>query len=51
VCWRLVVGQAGSGTFTSGDLPGTLKSPSGLAISGDKFYITSDHAVLKVQAK
>ena len=46
-----LVGQAGNGNFTPGDLPGTVKSPFGVAISDGKLYISSGHAVLKVQAK
>ena len=46
-----LVGQAGNGTFTSGDLPGSIVSPKSVAISDGKLYISSGHAVLKVQAK
>ena len=46
-----LVGQAGNGTFTPGDLPATVNAPTSVAVMGGKVYIASRNAVLKVQAK
>ena len=46
-----LVGQAGHGTFTPGDLPATVNAPTSVAVMGGKVYIASRNAVLKVQAK
>ena len=46
-----LVGQAGNGTFTPGDLPATVNAPTSVAVLGGKVYIASRNAVLKVQAK
>ena len=46
-----LVGQAGHGTFTPGDLPATVNAPTSVAVMGGKVHIASRNAVLKVQAK
>jgi DNA-binding beta-propeller fold protein YncE len=44
-----VVGMAGQAGFAPGALPGVLRHPIGVAVSGTSLYITFDNGVAVVQ--